>query len=308
MLKRLLLTLGILIGLAGPAMAQLGPVPFSFSPGTTIKSSEVNANFSQAYSTSCLRSACVLTGTATTRSILPGTDATYDIGASGTAFRDAWFSRNAAIGGTLGATGATTLSSTLEVTGMVTGHSGLSGAAFYSPTADNTTSGVQALRAGYNNNGSTPAAGYVDLMGKSGVHNYVWVDVSGNMRVDAGTAPSSGSGDVIGTVVGTQTSTRDTKMVDGLTGVSRRSALNAILSAKVYDFTYRSGAYSGTRFHGLMIDDSPWIGMDPSPDHPSGRSFNPETALGYTVLALQAQQEEIRQLREELARLKKEKH
>ena len=56
------------------------------------------------------------------------TDNTYDIGASGaTRPRDLFLSRNAVMGGTLGVTGATTLSSTLGVTGLITASGGVSG-------------------------------------------------------------------------------------------------------------------------------------------------------------------------------------
>lgn len=49
------------------------------------------------------------------------TDASYDIGKSGaTRPRDIFASRNAVVGGTLGVTGATTLSSTVNVTGAAT--------------------------------------------------------------------------------------------------------------------------------------------------------------------------------------------
>lgn len=70
-----------------------------------------------------------LTVNATVTSDLLFTDATYDIGKSGaTRPRDGHFSRNMAVGGTLGVTGATTLSSTLGVTGLITASGGLSGA------------------------------------------------------------------------------------------------------------------------------------------------------------------------------------
>lgn len=51
-----------------------------------------------------------------TGNLAAGTDATYDIGASGaTRFRDFYLSRNATIGGTLGVTGAATFSSTVQI-------------------------------------------------------------------------------------------------------------------------------------------------------------------------------------------------
>lgn len=53
-------------------------------------------------------------------------DATYDIGKSGASRpRDLFQSRNATIGGTLGVTGATTLSSTVGVTGLLTPTGGI---------------------------------------------------------------------------------------------------------------------------------------------------------------------------------------
>lgn len=51
---------------------------------------------------------------------LPDTTATRDLGITGTRWRDLWLSRNAAIGGTLGVTGAVTLSSTLGLAGAQT--------------------------------------------------------------------------------------------------------------------------------------------------------------------------------------------
>lgn len=51
---------------------------------------------------------------------LPATTASYDLGVTGTRWRDLFLSRNATVGGTLGVTGAVTLSSTLGVTGATT--------------------------------------------------------------------------------------------------------------------------------------------------------------------------------------------
>ena len=73
-------------------------------------------------------SADTLTVNSTITSNLIFTDNTYDIGASGaTRPRDLFLSRNAVMGGTLGVTGATTLSSTLGVTGLITASGGVSG-------------------------------------------------------------------------------------------------------------------------------------------------------------------------------------
>lgn len=102
------------------AFAQLGSVPFVFSSGTTISSSAVNAAFSTAYSLALNRTGGTMTGTLTTQQVTPSATATYDLGVTGTRFRDLWLSRNAAVGGTLGVTGAATLSSTLGVTGAAT--------------------------------------------------------------------------------------------------------------------------------------------------------------------------------------------
>lgn len=52
--------------------------------------------------------------------LTPAATGTYDIGVTGTRFRDLFLSRNADIGGTLGVTGAVTLSSSLSVEGNTT--------------------------------------------------------------------------------------------------------------------------------------------------------------------------------------------
>lgn len=56
-----------------------------------------------------------VSGAITARDLLPQSTATYDVGVTGTRWRDGFFSRNVDIGGTLGATGAATFGSTLAV-------------------------------------------------------------------------------------------------------------------------------------------------------------------------------------------------
>ena len=94
--------------------------------------------------------------------------------------------------------------------------------------------------------------------------------------------------DRTGTIVGTQTSSLDTKDLLG-DDLSPSEALSTILRAPVKRFSYKGdNAYSGTIFHGIIADYSPEFAMDPDADHPHGRSFNPVSAFGYTVLSLQA--------------------
>lgn len=79
---------------------------YTFSAGTRILSSQVNANFSTLATRALDKTGDTMTGN------LLFTDATYDIGASGaTRPRDLFLSRNATIGGTISVTGNSTLAS-----------------------------------------------------------------------------------------------------------------------------------------------------------------------------------------------------
>lgn len=169
------------------------------------------------------------------------------------------------------------------------------------------TASGRILWIGGNSNASKPAAGAVALVDLNGTPNFLWVDGSANVRVRFGTAPSN-VGDTAGTVVGTQTSTRDTKNPLGgkwtPTTITPSAALDAMVSAPVFDYYYKNGAYSGTLFHFTTIDDAPWVGMDPDAAHPNGRSFNPETFAGYTMLSVRALNDRIASLEKEVAVLK----
>lgn len=106
--------LSLLLG--APALGQVTGPPFVFVSGTVINPDEVNLNYSTIYAAALNRAGGTMTG-----NLLFSADNTLDIGASGaTRPRDLFLGRNAAIGGTLGVTGATTLSSTLGVSGATT--------------------------------------------------------------------------------------------------------------------------------------------------------------------------------------------
>ena len=80
LLTQLLLVLGL------PVAAQLGTVPYTFSPGTTILSSEVNSNFSTIYSNALNRTGGTMSGTLNVANVEPLSNNSYALGSSGNRF------------------------------------------------------------------------------------------------------------------------------------------------------------------------------------------------------------------------------
>lgn len=95
-------------------------IPNTFVNGTTADANQVNANFTALSSNALNRNAGTMLGQLTSQDVIPDGNGTRDLGSTGTRFRDGWFSRNFAAGGTLTATGAASLGSTLGVTGLST--------------------------------------------------------------------------------------------------------------------------------------------------------------------------------------------
>lgn len=93
------------------AVAQLGSVPYTFNPGTTILSAEVNANFATAYANALNRTGGTMTGTLTAQVILPDGDNTRNFGSAAASWASAWFDGTVTI--------ATLSLSTLTCTGCV---------------------------------------------------------------------------------------------------------------------------------------------------------------------------------------------
>lgn len=130
------------------------------------------------------------------------------------------------------------------------------------------------------NSSGTGAPGSLAWDDKNNTAWVTWFDTSGNMRVSSA-APIEGGSDTTGTVIGTQTSSRASKHILGRVNVWAPSAMELIRQTPVYAFTYKNGAFNGETFYGIVTDDSPLFGMD------RGQSFNPVSAFGATVLALQ---------------------
>lgn len=152
--------------------------------------------------------------------------------------------------------------------------------------AGDTGTGVgQFVQIGRNNNASTPAAGHVAMEDKGATYYYVWPDDSGNLRIHT-SAPTNG-GDTAGTVVGAQSSSLDAKDIQpGLSGIDEVLERIAIGAGAVRRFAYKSGAFGGEEFQGVVVDFAPEYGMDRDEAHPAGRSLNEINVIGDLLRAV----------------------
>lgn len=142
------------------------------------------------------------------------------------------------------------------------------------------------LGAGRNTNSGTPAAGHVQLDNRAGTVYRLWPDASGNLRI--GTTAPNNANDSSGTVVGTQTSMADAKDLLGDVG-DPSEALQAIVMAAqngIKRFAYKSGAFGGEEFEGIVTDLAPRYGMDRDAEHPAGKSLNEIQLFGDLIRAV----------------------
>lgn len=159
------------------------------------------------------------------------------------------------------------------------------------------TGGVQgpAVIVGRNTSGGG-APGQLVLEARNGAGSgFLWVDTTGVLRIGTFYVTEV-AGDTGGTVVGAQTSSRASK--DILRRVTETAlAMQTIRDTPVYEFRYKNGAFNGETFTGIVTDDSPMFGMD------QGKSFNPVSAFGASVLALQDLDARVRELEARLRSL-----
>ena len=93
------------------------------------------------------------------------------------------------------------------------------------------------LTIGRNTNATNTGAGSVNYLSKGGTDGYVWQDNAGNMRIH--TAAPTNANDTAGTVIGAQTSTRETKQ-DILEYSDYQGALEMVVSAPLHTFRYKN--------------------------------------------------------------------
>lgn len=72
----------------------------------------------------------------------------------------------------------------------------------------------------------------------------------------------------------------------------------------VRGFTYKSGAFQGARFEGVVVDYAPAYGMDRDTEHPAGKSLNEVNILGDLLRAVAYLTERVTALETELAALR----
>lgn len=90
-------------------------IPNTLVDNDVIEVGPLNANFDHIESRAVDKTGDTMTGTLNVQHVLAAADNTYDLGSASFAFRDLHLDRNALVGGTLGVTGAVTLTSTLAV-------------------------------------------------------------------------------------------------------------------------------------------------------------------------------------------------
>lgn len=151
---------------------------------------------------------------------------------------------------------------------------------------------------GRNTNASTPAPGAL-IVGKvnSDGNAYLWPDDSGVWRTQMNAQVTSANRNG-GTVVGTQTSSLDSKELLGSeTPINQVLAAIAAGAAAVRRFQYRrsldeqgqeTGArpFGGEEFEGIVVDFASRYGMDRDADHPAGKSLNVVVAVGDLMRAV----------------------
>lgn len=154
---------------------------------------------------------------------------------------------------------------------------------------DNGSSDGPNVQIANNNNASTPAPGYVSLTNRTGTAWRIFPDSSGVLRIH--NANPTNAVDVAGTatIVGAQTSHIDYKDVLGAP-VDDATALGYIVdaAARVKRFAYKSGAFDGQEFSGIVLDGATLdrYGMDADIAHAAGKALNISTAIGDLFLAV----------------------
>lgn len=192
-------------------------------------------------------------------------------------------------------TGTTNLGLRVQLNGanyfylLYPGHVSAASSAVVIPAVDGGNNALGPyVEIGRNTNGTKPGSGFVRLTARTGTTYRVWPDNTGVLRIH--TADPIYDNDVLGTVVGAQTSSLDAKKLLGVP-VSPDEALASVCTSAeqaIKRFVYKNGAFDGEEFSGLVVDFAPRYGMDRDEAHPHGKALNVINAVGDLMLAVKA--------------------
>lgn len=127
-------------------------------------------------------------------------------------------------------------------------------------------------------------------------YHFVWVGDDDKLRIGPAPQGDGSPGNDSGTVVGDQASALAAKNILG-ERFDPGTSLDLVLNTRVFDFTYKSGAYHGETFTGIVTDYAPWFGMN------ENQALNPVNSTGHLVQAIKAQQAKINTLEARLRAL-----
>jgi len=117
------------------------------------------------------------------------------------------------------------------------------------------------------NNGGTPAASSVVLADISGTRQSLWVDGTGNVRVDNRIGVNNAA-DTSGTVVGTQTSWFEEK--SEISSWNASGAIDRVVELPLFSYRFQHDSQRGEKLnHGLVVfdeDRAAWWVMNAAPD------------------------------------------
>jgi len=153
-----------------------------------------------------------------------------------------------------------------------------------------------------NSNASTPASGFMQIVNRGNSAYSIWPDNSGNLRI--GTATPTNANDTSGTVVGTQTSSLDSKNILGPVRSADYAIEQVVLAARraLRQFQYKSGAFDYQIFEGIITDYAPRYGMDRDAAHPAGKSLNEIQLFSDLLLSVEWLYDRVLQLEAQCAR------
>lgn len=150
-----------------------------------------------------------------------------------------------------------------------------------------------------NNNGATPAAGFVSMAMRSGTFSAIWTDNTGVVRVNTAAQPTNAN-DTSGTVVGAQTSYVALKE-DISEYNDHQSALDAILACRLFNYRFKADE-SHRQYTGLVITDDDrgaWFSENDGDNQTP--SLNERNLFGYLIASIQALQAQVNELRQQVA-------